>query len=176
MPFDSGTPLQVEEVDERWWRVLADLKYHGKSQDFVVPAGTKTDFASVPRLFTWLVPTSGKYTKAAVLHDYLCQTGAIPRNDADGVFRRALREVGVPNVRRYVMWGAVRLAAGLKGAKVGDVIGIVLLALLVLPVVVPIAVAMLLVLLALSIVEIVVWLVLRAFGQSPPGPLQFWWT
>jgi Protein of unknown function (DUF1353) len=176
MPFDASTPLQVQEIDERWWHVLADLKYHGKLQDFVVPAGTRTDFASVPRLFTWLVPSAGKYTKAAVLHDYLCDTGVVPRNDADGVFRRAMRELGVPTVRRYLMWGAVRLAGRLEGAKLGDVVGIVLLALLVLPVAVPIALAVLVVLLALSAVEVMVWAVLKAIGKSPPGPMRFWWT
>jgi len=32
-----------------------------------------TDLASVPRSLTWLFPRYGKYTKAAVLHDFLCQ-------------------------------------------------------------------------------------------------------
>ncbi len=176
MPFDPATPLQVEEVNEKRWRLLADLRYHGKFEDFVVPAGTLTDFASVPRLFTWLVPTSGKYTKAAVLHDYLCETELIPRNDADGVFRRALGEAEVPTVRRYVIWGAVRLASLLRGAKAGDIAGIVLLALLVVPLAAPIAIAVMCVLLGLSLVEIVVWLALRVFGKTPPGPLRWWWT
>ncbi|GMV86563.1 MAG: hypothetical protein AMXMBFR80_24180 [Dehalococcoidia bacterium] len=176
MPLDSSAPLKVEEVNEKPWRLLADLRYQGKVDDFVVPAGTTTDFASVPRMFTWLVPTSGKYTKAAVLHDYLCETGLVPRNDADGVFRRALRESGVPTVRRYVIWGAVRLAAGFRGAKVGDVIGIVLLALVVVPLAAPIAIAVLGVLAVLSLVEILVWLVLRAFGAAVPGPFHWWWT
>lgn len=176
MPFDSATPLKVEEVNEKRWRLLADLRYHGKVDHFVVPAGTTTDFASVPRMFTWLVPTSGKYTKAAVLHDYLCETGLVPRNDADGVFRRVLRESDVPTVRRYVIWGAVRLAATFRGAKVGDVIGIVLLALAVVPLAAPIAIAVLGVLVVLSLVEIVVWLVMRTCGAAPPGPFHWWWT
>lgn len=176
MPFDDGTPLQVEETDDRQWRLLADLRYHAKHEDFVVPRDTLTDFASVPRLFTWLVPTSGTYTKAAVLHDFLCSTAPVPRNDADGIFRRAMGELGVATVRRYVMWGAVRFGGQLQGAKPGDVLGIMLLALLVLPVALVGALFVLMSLSFLWVVEVVVYLSLRALRRSPPKPVRFWWS
>jgi hypothetical protein len=58
---------------------------------------------------------SSRYTKAAILHDYLCRVavpeGRISRIDADGIFRQAMRELGVPFLRRWIMWAAVRLGA-----------------------------------------------------------------
>lgn len=87
------------------------------SADFV------TDLASVPRWLTWLFPRYGLYTKAAVLHDYLCQNlppdgqappphlaGVHDRTDADEVFRNAMRAEGVPIMRRWLMWSAVNWA------------------------------------------------------------------
>jgi hypothetical protein len=80
-----------------------------------VPAGFVTDFASVPGLFTWLVPRYGRFTKAAILHDFLCdeaKEGRFIRSQADGIFRRVMRELGVGFIRRWVMWAAVRLGSG----------------------------------------------------------------
>jgi hypothetical protein len=52
--------------------------FRGQIGRLLVPASEGepfvTDLASVPRSLTWLVPRYGMYTKAAVLHDYLCQT------------------------------------------------------------------------------------------------------
>jgi hypothetical protein len=80
-----------------------------------VPVHKRTDFASVPRAFVWFIPRYGRYTKAAILHDYLCSVavpaGRIGRIDADGIFRQAMRELGVPFLRRWIMWAAVRLGA-----------------------------------------------------------------
>ena len=179
MPFDPTTPLRVEEKtggSGDQWQLAADLLYHAKHQDFLVPDGFVSNFASVPRPFTWLVPTSGLYTRAAVLHYYLCRQPDFPRNDADGIFRRAMGELGVPTIRRYVIWAAVRIAARLRGAKLGDVIGIVLLALLVLPIATLVRALILAVLSVLWVVEVVTWAVLSALHKAPPGPLHFWWS
>jgi hypothetical protein len=177
MPFDPATPLRVEQISPKTWRLLDPLSYTGKVDVFQVPGGFVTDFASVPRLVTWLVPTSGEYSRAAVLHDFLCEVPGFPRNDADGIFRRALGELGVPTVRRYVMWGAVRVASLLRGARVVDVLGILLLALVVLPLAIPGAFYVLVVLSVLFLVEVATWGTLRLLGKKPSsGPVRFWWT
>ena len=177
MPFDAGTPLRVEETADGGWRLLEGLRYVGKYEPFLVPAGFETDFASVPRLLTWLVPTAGLYTRAAVLHDYLCRKEGFPRNDADGIFRRVLGESGVPTVRRYVMWAAVRVGGSLRGATFLDVLGIVLLVLLIIPVALPGTVYILAVLVLLFVVELLVWLALKVAGAVPrAGPVRFWWN
>jgi hypothetical protein len=68
-----------------------------------------------PAVLVWFIPRYGRYTKAAIFHDYLCSAavpaGRISRIEADGMFRQAMREVGVPFLRRWIMWTAVRLGA-----------------------------------------------------------------
>jgi hypothetical protein len=78
-------------------KLLEALNYQGERDLFKVPAGFVTDFASVPGLFTWLVPRYGRFTKAAILHDFLCdeaKEGRFIRSQADGIFRRVMRELG----------------------------------------------------------------------------------
>ena len=113
MPFEPGS-LTVRRVDANTWSLVDDLVYQGSWERFVVPAGFRTDFATVPRVVTWLVPRFGAYTLAAVLHDWLVstgiRTGAVSAREADGL-RRVMREAGVPVLRRWMMWAGVRWAA-----------------------------------------------------------------
>jgi Protein of unknown function (DUF1353) len=111
MGFESD--VSVREVDEDTWELAEPLNYVGNRDTFVVPKGFQTDFASVPRAFVWLLPRYGRYTKASILHDYLCvesKAGRFDRDDADGIFRRAMRELGVSFLRRWLMWAAVAAA------------------------------------------------------------------
>lgn len=103
--------------------------FRGAVRELQVPASSQhpfsTDLASVPRSLTWLFPRYGKYTKAAVLHDYLCQNfrkapsvasdgpSLLPltdRSDADEVFLLLMKELSVPALRRRLMWVAVSWA------------------------------------------------------------------
>jgi hypothetical protein len=114
MPFEPGS-LTVRRVDADSWSLVDDLVYRGRWERFVVPAGFRTDFASVPRVVTWLVPRFGAYTLAAILHDWLVttgiRTGVVSAREADGLFRRVMRESGVPVLRRWLMWAGVRWGA-----------------------------------------------------------------
>lgn len=114
MAFIHGR-VAVEEIDQKRWRLLEPVVYRGNRQIFTVPIGFVTDFATVPQAFTWLIPRYGKYTKAAILHDYLCREKPVDRADADGIFRRVMRELGVSFLRRWMMWAAVRFGSALKG-------------------------------------------------------------
>jgi hypothetical protein len=111
MPFVGDDALVVEQVGESDWELRRTLRYEGRDECFVVPEGSRTDFASVPRPLVWLIPRYGRYTRAAVLHDFLWRTGATSKADADGIFRRALRELGTSVARRWLMWAAVRTAS-----------------------------------------------------------------
>ncbi|WP_138760262.1 DUF1353 domain-containing protein [Modestobacter altitudinis] len=119
MPFDSS--LVVRRASDQLWEVVEPMVYRGRRDTFVVPAGFLTDFASVPRVLVWFIPRFGRYTPAAVLHDWLVTTGLTTRvvssRDADGLFRRVLRELGVPPVRRWLMWCAVRWGALVSPAR-----------------------------------------------------------
>ncbi len=134
--FDSR--LSVQEATDDTWRVLAPLIWTGTEGDtFTVPVGFVTDFATVPRFLIWKVRPYGPYTRAAVLHDWLLvelakwtvvrrsadrfnkalvdpvSIGEPPATsrEIDGIFRRAMEDLGVSWVTRWQMWAAVRLAS-----------------------------------------------------------------
>lgn len=98
---------------------------HHHDDAFVVPAEAATfrsDLASVPALFTWLVPRSGIHTPAALLHDGLMAGPdgvalhlgpAVDRVEADRIFRDAMATVGTSWARRWLIWTAVTLATAL---------------------------------------------------------------
>lgn len=145
MPFSSDSQIVVEQVSDRNWILLDRLLYEGKDEWFGVPVGYVTDFASVPRITSWLIPTYGDYTPAAILHDYLLTDelphGYVTSRDIDGIFRRVLRELGVPFTRRWMMWLGVRWGAMFNGKRRGgilpDVPKMLLLSLLFLPIILP---------------------------------------
>lgn len=172
MGFIGGGPV-VEEADAQFWIVREPLVYQGDVDRFEVPVGFRTDFASVPRPFVWLIPRYGVYTRAAILHDYLSRSNEVSRADADGLFRRALREAGVSVPRRYLMWAAVRFGSGLAGARFGDVFTFLLVAI---PAVAYLAVPAVVVLLALLLfwlVELAFWVgakVARRTAAPAPSP------
>ena len=107
MPF--LTKLKVEEAPHAEWVLLEDLVYEGNTQEFVVPAGFITDLASIPSIFRPLFSVHGKHSKAAVVHDFHYITQTISKQDADGLFRRMMKELGVGQTRRLLMWIAVRI-------------------------------------------------------------------
>jgi hypothetical protein len=93
--------------------LLVDLAYISDvlGTVIVVPKGFRTDYASVPRILWSILPPSGKYTKAAVVHDYLCVTKICPRDKADKVFLEAMEDLGVSPVVRHIMYAGVRVGS-----------------------------------------------------------------
>jgi hypothetical protein len=63
--------LWLEDLDGTHWIVCAPFRYESDLLRgvVVVPIGTETDLASIPWVFRGLAPMSGKWNKAAVLHD-----------------------------------------------------------------------------------------------------------
>jgi hypothetical protein len=104
--------------------LLTPIAYwdHDHLEPHVVPAAPETftsDLTSVPFMFTWLVPRSGRHLLAALLHDGLVGSEdagptyrgpRVTRTEADLIFRRALCSLGVPRARAWLMWTAVTLA------------------------------------------------------------------
>jgi hypothetical protein len=130
MPFVIN-PFTVTRLDAVRWQLERDLVYRGREHQFVVPAGFVTDFATVPWWVQSLIPRTGTWTLAAVLHDFLCDTlnraHAAPdglrspdgfrglvladAREIDGLFRRVMREQHVGFLRRWLMWTGVRWGA-----------------------------------------------------------------
>ncbi|MFE3793680.1 DUF1353 domain-containing protein [Nocardia tengchongensis] len=129
MPFLGEQAIVVEEVDAVRWRLQAPLTYRAATDVFHVPVGFLTDFASVPRPLIWLIPRYGAYTRAAIVHDYLCEHAPVDRSDADGIFRRMLRECGVSAPQRWMMWAAVRFGGRMSGAGLREWLLFLLIAL-----------------------------------------------
>lgn len=73
-----------------------------------VPKGFKTDFASVPRFLWAFFPPYGKYTEAAIMHDYLYDLQDRPRKVADQLFYDALLLCQVPKWKAKLMYYGVR--------------------------------------------------------------------
>ncbi len=120
MGFFKPLIVQEERDKENVWIVYEDFSYDiggvGGDDTITVPKGYETDFASIPRGLWWLLPPSGKYRGAAVIHDYLYQNRgkyhptkpALTRPQSDNVFLEAMKELGVSLFTRRTMWAAVR--------------------------------------------------------------------
>lgn len=109
---DFLTPLRLEYLDGRDWKVIQEFRY--RSEDAVervirVPRGFVTDFASIPRFLWRVLPPTGIYGKAAVIHDFLYRTAGATRAEADAVFLEAMTDLSVGFWRRYAMYCAVRI-------------------------------------------------------------------
>lgn len=75
----------------------------------IVKPGFGTDLASIPRIFWNVLPPFGRYTGAAVVHDYLYQAHEGTRKHADLVFLYAMAELNVLPIKRHSMYRAVRM-------------------------------------------------------------------
>lgn len=108
MPF--LTPLVLHSAaGEDDYQVGAPLVYERPNgEEIAVPAGFRTDLASVPRVFWRVFPRdAGGYRAAAVVHDYLC--GTHPWGEAADVFDEAMRDCGAGWLQRQLIVGSVRL-------------------------------------------------------------------
>lgn len=97
------------------WRI--DLDYNGKwFLSLVVPSGTQTDGASIPR-FLWRVcghPLQHPRVYAALVHDWI-YGGNVPtmtRATADSIYRDLLIRFGWGKVKAYTEYYALRIFGG----------------------------------------------------------------
>ncbi len=111
------TPLVVSPLrDGRTWIIKEQFTYHvgehPSEETLTVPVGFHTDFASVPKIFWALIYPYGKQGKAAVIHDYCYAIGYESRKRSDDIFREALEVLEVKPWKRFLMYWAVRIFAG----------------------------------------------------------------
>lgn len=166
-------PVEVRKLQGNSWETVYEFKYFGTRQQFTVPDGSSTDFASVPRVLAWLIPRAGDSVPAAILHDHLWRieapAGRIAYREADGILRQALRISGVPFVLRWLCWTAVRWGAPTRhNGHTGwwmDAPLILLWTILALPVVLPPALLVAVALLIVQAAELLTWLALKPFSH-----------
>lgn len=112
------TPLEVTPLEDGVnWRVEQAFDFESVVLQAViaVPAGFVTDFASIPRaLWTIVGAPTGKYTRAAVVHDLLYRTPTIlcTRALADNVLYEAMVVSRVEGIQRWAIYRGVRLGGG----------------------------------------------------------------
>lgn len=135
---DPTTPATValertEEMPEEDFRMTRRIAYLDRELgELVVPAHPDTfvtDLASIPSVFTWLVPRTGTHLRAALVHDALLEERGvgpayigpahIPPETAHRVLRDALADSGTGLVRRWLMWTGVMLATMLDARGTG---------------------------------------------------------
>ena len=118
------------EHDRESFRLAAPIGYWDTEVGaIIVPhnlAQFRTDLTSVPRFFTWLVPTTGRHLPAALVHDGLVGGDEEPRTyiasrridraTADRVFRSGMKDLGTSWARRWVIWAAVATATMVTGS------------------------------------------------------------
>ena len=99
---DSGKLFFLEQP----YRVF--FRLDSVPEIYTVPAGTWTDFASIPRGVQNIVQVLGPHIEAAVVHDRLCQDRKpwSSRVAAD-IFLAGMTAAEVPLIRRNLMYRAV---------------------------------------------------------------------
>ncbi len=128
-------PLKLAYLELGQYVTTSSALYEGKEDIIKIPVGFVTDLASVPRIFWVILPPMGLYEQAAGFHDWNCERlndfkdaghrydprlalatewngqKLIGPRSTDGLFRRMMREGGVPWLVRWHMWMGVRWGA-----------------------------------------------------------------
>lgn len=103
--------LYVKLISKKLWELTEGFEYHVGSypsdEIIYVPTGFITDFASVPRLFWFILPPTGCYKAAALIHDYLYVTGRYSKLKSDFIFYEGMKVLNVEVWKRVVMFVAV---------------------------------------------------------------------
>ena len=105
------TPLDTRQIDEDTFVLLHRLIYRNRKFEITVYKDFDFDGASIPRIFWTLIgsPTTGKYTKAACLHDAFYASRVFSRKQSDDLFLEAMKADGVGMIKRNLIYSAVRL-------------------------------------------------------------------
>lgn len=106
----------VADIDELPYVLERPLVYTSVVLQGVVtvPTGFRTDLYSIPFGLRNILPRDGKANGAAVVHDWLYQTGVfachpITQAIADAVINEAMRCGGMPTWRRVLIYRGLRL-------------------------------------------------------------------
>ena len=121
MTFMSDINVRRKPGSNKKWVLSERLTYVGCRDQFIVPIGFPTDFASIPWFLHSLFPKNGSHDAAAIIHDYLYARHPIVKNytmmgvrritrkEADQLFLKIMKELETPPLRRNLMYLAVRV-------------------------------------------------------------------
>lgn len=111
MTAQFRTPLRFQDDGGFPYTLTDPLIYDSAiaNRTILVPAGFQTDLASIPRGLWNVLPKSGPYDKAAVIHDFLYRYNGCTRAQADGILGEAMQASGVSGWQRWTILLAVRI-------------------------------------------------------------------
>ncbi len=103
-------PLGGDYVGKGRWKLTKPFEYINSPVIIRVPIGFITDGASIPKIAWSLIgsPWSGRYSRAAVIHDYGYSSQTITRKEVDTIFLDGMKILGVSWWKRKTMWFFVR--------------------------------------------------------------------
>lgn len=116
----SNTLKLIPQPDGELYLVAEDYEVYIECKDYkgkiIIPAGFRTDLASVPQIIWSLIPPFGKHSYAAVVHDYLYANNRktvngifdFSRANCDEIFYNKMRYYQVGKFKAKTMWLAVR--------------------------------------------------------------------
>lgn len=104
-------PVVVSNADDKRDMLVDGLSWQiGASNRFVrIPAGFVTDYASIPPGLRMLLPKRGRYSRAAVVHDYLYWSQICTRAQSDNILAIGMKESAVPGIKSWAIHTGVDL-------------------------------------------------------------------
>ncbi|GAB3761310.1 DUF1353 domain-containing protein [Spirosoma pomorum] len=109
-------PIRKAEQDR--WLTLFPSWFLANGQYILIPAGYKSDFASIP---WWtpniVIPVGGLSAMPAIAHDWMYESGCVSRKLADDTFRRLLKQTGMAGWQYNLMYNYVRLFGWVRYKK-----------------------------------------------------------
>ncbi len=103
--------ISAIRIGPNQYQLLKHVIYLIDNEKYIVPAGFKTDFASIPKIFWSILPPDSDYTHAAVLHDYLLifKRDKLSKKKIDKLFYKQMRLDGVNIMKAKIIYYSVRI-------------------------------------------------------------------
>jgi hypothetical protein len=108
----DGSQYPFELVDDFMyiWKHNGLLKgYFSPIYTIKVPAGYRTDFASIPRIAQGIFNAVNDVAPATIIHDFCYSIELFPRYICDQILLDSLKDNGIGLIRRQIIYNSVRL-------------------------------------------------------------------
>ncbi len=118
--FQSRYVEAICDQDGRNWKLLKPIVYTSRNgQTYIVPRGASTDGASTPAIIASILPPTGDYWLAAILHDSCYRNDLrladgmtradLSKDDCDSLLLEAMELTGVDPIIAETIYQGVQL-------------------------------------------------------------------
>lgn len=116
--LDDYVEVRTVSGVQRLFQLISPFRGWINGNEFEVPAGFVTDFASVPHFVEAIISNSDPdILRPSILHDWLCQGRGAPdrsvfsfsRAEVCAIFREAMFYCGATRFRAWAAWAGVTL-------------------------------------------------------------------